>query len=222
VVAISGSALAPTLSTRFMDRFGDVLYSLYGSTEVAFVSVAGPSDLRAAPTSAGRVLRGVTVRLVDADDEQVPVGEVGRIFAGSALSFDGYTSGEDKARLDGLASIGDVGRFGADGRLYVEGRDDDMIVSGGENVFPAEVEETLHQHPDVADVAVVGVADESFGQVLVAHVVRRSGATVSEAELRAHVKANLAVYKVPREVVFHDELPRNETGKVVKQGLIAD
>jgi acyl-CoA synthetase (AMP-forming)/AMP-acid ligase II len=219
VVAVSGSALTPTLAPRFMDRFGEVLYSLYGSTEVAFVSVAQPRDLRAAPTTAGRVLRGVKVRIVDPDDEDVPVGDVGRIFAGSGLSFDGYTSGEDKARLDGLAAIGDVGRFGDDGRLYVQGRDDDMIVSGGENVFPAEVEEVLHSHPDVADVAVVGVADARFGQALVAHVVLRAGASASERDLRTHVRTHLATFKVPREVVFHDELPRNETGKVVKREL---
>ncbi|HEX3705399.1 MAG TPA: AMP-binding protein, partial [Mycobacteriales bacterium] len=139
IVALSGSALAPTLATRFMDRFGDVLYSLYGSTEIAYVSVARPEDLRAEPTTAGRVLQGVSVRIVDPDDRDVESGEIGRIFAGSGMSFEGYTSGEDKARLGNLASIGDVGRIGLDGRLYVEGRDDDMIVSGGENVFPAEV-----------------------------------------------------------------------------------
>jgi fatty-acyl-CoA synthase len=219
IVALSGSALAPSLATKFMDRFGEVLYSLYGSTEVAYVSIAGPHDLREAPSTAGRILRGVTVRLVDDDDNDVPPGEVGRIFAGSGMAFEGYTSGEDKTRLGKLASIGDVGRIGDDGRLYVEGRDDDMIVSGGENVFPAEVEETLHQHADVADVAVVGMADEKFGQALVAHVVRRGGASPSADELRKHVKAHLANYKVPREIVFHDELPRNETGKVLKRTL---
>jgi acyl-CoA synthetase (AMP-forming)/AMP-acid ligase II len=219
VVSLSGSALAPTLAAAFMDRFGDVLYSLYGSTEVAYVSVAQPRDLREAPGTAGHVVRGVTVRIVDEDDNDVAPGETGRIFAGSAMSFEGYTSGEDKSRLGKLASIGDVGRIGDDGRLYVEGRDDDMIVSGGENVFPAEVEETLHQHPDVADVVVVGVDDEKFGQALVAHVVVRNGGSASGDDLRAHVKKHLAGYKVPREVVFHDELPRNETGKVVKSEL---
>jgi acyl-CoA synthetase (AMP-forming)/AMP-acid ligase II len=216
---LSGSALAPTLATRFMDRFGDVLYSLYGSTEIAYVSVAGPPDLRAAPNTAGQVLRGVTVRIVDADDKDVEAGTVGRIFAGSGMSFEGYTNGDDKARLGNLASIGDVGRIGEDGRLYVEGRDDDMIVSGGENVFPAEVEETLHQHADVADVAVVGVDDEKFGQALVAHVVLRDGASATADDLRGHVKKHLANYKVPREIVFHDALPRNETGKVLKREL---
>ncbi|HVW80957.1 MAG TPA: AMP-binding protein [Mycobacteriales bacterium] len=219
IVALSGSALAPTLATRFMDRFGDVLYSLYGSTEIAYVSVARPADLREAPTTAGRVLQGVNVRIVDEHDQDVAPGEVGRIFAGSGMSFEGYTSGEDKARLGRLASIGDVGRIGEDGRLYVEGRDDDMIVSGGENVFPAEVEDVLHKHPDVSDVVVLGVPDERFGQALVAHVVLRDGAGASAEDLRAHVKKQLANYKVPRSIEFHDALPRNETGKVLKREL---
>jgi fatty-acyl-CoA synthase len=222
IVALSGSALPPTLATRFMDEFGDVLYSLYGSTEVSYVSVAGPHDLRAAPASAGRIVRGVEVKLYDDNDQLVTDGSTGRIFAGSAMTFEGYTSGEDKARLDGLTSTGDVGRFGDDGRLYVEGRDDDMIVSGGENVFPAEVEDALHQHPAVADAAVVGVDDEKFGQALVAHVVLKDGAPASVDELRAHVKKQLANYKVPREIVLHDELPRNETGKVLKRKLKDD
>ncbi|HWC34850.1 MAG TPA: AMP-binding protein [Mycobacteriales bacterium] len=220
IVALSGSALAPTLATRFMDRFGDVLYSLYGSTEIAYVSVAGPADLREAPTTAGRVLKGVSVRIVDDNDQDVAPGEVGRIFAGSGMSFEGYTSGEDKARLGNLASIGDLGRFGDDGRLYVEGRDDDMIVSGGENVFPAEVEDVLHSHPAVLDVAVVGMPDEKFGQALVAHVVLREGASATSEELRSHVKQQLANYKVPREIVRHDALPRNATGKVLKRKLV--
>jgi fatty-acyl-CoA synthase len=219
IVALSGSALPPTLATRFMDEFGDVLYSLYGSTEVAYVSVAGPADLRAAPSSAGRVVRGVQVRLLDEDGNDVPVGATGRIFAGSAMTFEGYTSGEDKDRVGGLTATGDVGRFDDDGRLYVEGRDDDMIVSGGENVFPAEVEDCLIQHPDVTDAAVVGADDERFGQALVAHVVLRSGARTSSDELRAHVKQRLANYKVPREIVLRDALPRNETGKVLKRQL---
>jgi len=211
--------LPPTLANRFMDDFGDVIYSLYGSTEVSYVSVAGPRDLREAPGSAGRLVRGVKVRLVDDDGKDVPAGETGRIFAGSLLAFEGYTSGEDKERMGALTSTGDVGRFGDDGRLYVEGRDDDMIVSGGENVFPAEVEDLLHQHPDVADAAVVGVEDDRFGQALVAHVVLRDGASAKPDELRAHVKKSLANYKVPREIVLHDSLPRNETGKVLKREL---
>ena len=219
IAALSGSALAPTVANRFMDRFGDVIYSLYGSTEVAYVSIAGPRDIRDAPGTAGRIVRGVTVRLVDDKDSDVADGETGRIFAGSTMEFEGYTNGEDKARLGNLTSTGDVGRFDEQGRLYVEGRDDDMIVSGGENVFPAEVEECLHQHPDVADAAVVGVDDDRFGQALVAHVVLRDGASASGDDLRGHVKKALANYKVPREIVLHGDLPRNETGKVLKRKL---
>ncbi|HET7530110.1 MAG TPA: AMP-binding protein [Mycobacteriales bacterium] len=151
VAALSGSALPPSLAAKFMDEFGEVIYSLYGSTEVAYVSVAGPADLREAPGTAGRLVRGVTVRIVDSDDRDVAPGETGRIFAGSSIEFEGYTSGEDKQRLDGLTATGDVGRLDESGRLFVEGRDDDMIVSGGENVFPAEVEDCLHRHSDVAD-----------------------------------------------------------------------
>ena len=218
-VALSGSALPPALATRFMDVYGDVLYSLYGSTEVSYVSVASPQDLRADPSTAGRLVRGVTVRLVDDEGRDVGPDGTGRIFAGSPLGFEGYTSGDDKDRLGALTATGDIGRFDPEGRLHVEGRDDDMIVSGGENVFPAEVEDCLHTHPDVTDAAVVGVDDEKFGQALVAHVVLRDGAAATADDLRGHVKRSLANYKVPREVVLHDELPRNETGKVLKRDL---
>jgi fatty-acyl-CoA synthase len=219
LAALSGSALPPAVAERFMDEFGDVIYSLYGSTDVSYVSVAGPQDIREAPGTAGRVVRGVTVRLVDDDGNDVEPGKAGRIFAGSSIEFEGYTTGEDKARLGGLTSTGDVGRFDEAGRLFVEGRDDDMIVSGGENVFPGEVEDCLHKHPDVADAAVVGVADDRFGQALVAHVVLRDGSAATAEELRGHVKKALANYKVPREVVIHDELPRNETGKLLRRKL---
>ena len=218
LVGLSGSALSPSVAEKFMDAYGDVIYSLYGSTEVAYVSVASPRDIREAPGTAGRILRGVKLRLVDEDDHDVAPGETGRIFAGNPMAFEGYTSGEDKTRLGALTSTGDVGRLEG-GRLFVEGRDDDMIVSGGENVFPAEVEECLHQHPDVADVVVLGVDDDEFGQVLVAHVVLTDGAGADEEALRKHVKSELAGYKVPRKVVMHDELPRNETGKILKREL---
>jgi fatty-acyl-CoA synthase len=203
---------------RFTEAYGDVIYNLYGSTEVGTVTVATPADLRADPGTAGRPLRGIVIRIVDADGDPVPAGESGRIFVGSELAFEGYTGGEDKARLDGLVSTGDTGRFDAAGRLVIDGRDDDMIVSGGENVFPGEVEDVITQLDGVRDAAVVGVADERFGQGLVAFVV---GSGLDEGAVRAHVKAHLAAYKVPREVTFLDELPRNATGKVLKKDLAA-
>ena len=219
IVSVSGSALPGELAISWMDRFGENIYNFYGSTEVGQVTIATPADLRAAPGTAGRPPRGTVVRLYDGDGRQVSGGEVGRIFAGSEMSFEGYTGGGGKEIIDGLLSSGDVGRFDAQGRLFVEGRDDEMIVSGGENVFPREVEDLLADHPDIEEVAVIGVEDPEFGQRLKAFVVPSNGHALSEAGVQDYVKTNLARYKVPREVVFLDELPRNATGKVLKREL---
>jgi fatty-acyl-CoA synthase len=202
-----------------MDRFGDVLYNLYGSTEVAWATIATPEDLRAAPGTAGRPPRGTIVKLVDEGGAEVKPGETGRIFVGNEMAFEGYTGGGSKENLGGLLSSGDVGHFDRDGRLFIDGRDDEMIVSGGENVFPREVEDLLHEHSGVDEVAVIGVEDKQFGQRLKAFVVRAGGASVDAEELKEYVKANLARYKVPREIEFLDELPRNATGKVLKREL---
>ena len=219
VTAASGSALPGDLATRWMDEFGDNLYNLYGSTEVAWATIATPEDMRAAPGTAGRPPRGTVIRIVDEDGNDVPPGETGRIFIGNQLAFEGYTGGGDKEHLGDLLSSGDVGHFDEEGRLFIDGRDDEMIVSGGENVFPREVEDLLADHDAVADAAAIGVDDEQFGQRLRAFVVKADGADTSEDELQDYVKANLARYKVPREIVFVDELPRNATGKVLKREL---
>ena len=217
VVAASGSALPGTLATSWMDHFGDNLYNIYGSTEVAYASIATPQDLREAPSSAGRPPYGTVVRILDEEGREVPAGRTGRIFVGNSLLFEGYTGGGTKDMVDGLMATGDVGRFDDAGRLYVEGRDDEMIVSGGENVFPKEVEDCLVGHEAVVEAAAVGVDDPDWGTRLRAFVARRSD--VTEDELKEHVKTNLARYKVPREIVFLDELPRNATGKVLKRDL---
>jgi len=219
VVASSGSALPATLARAWMDRFGDNLYNIYGSTEVAYASIATPEDLRADPTSAGKPPYGTVVKILDEAGRELPPGETGRIFVGNGLLFEGYTNGGSKEVVDGLMSSGDVGYYDEAGRLHVAGRDDDMIVSGGENVFPQEVEDCLVTHEQVGEVAAVGVSDEDYGQRLRAFVVRTG--EVSEDELRDHVKANLARFKVPREIVFLDELPRNATGKILKRELAA-
>jgi len=216
-VAASGSALPGDLATTWMDRFGDTLYNIYGSTEVAYASVATPKDLREAPGTAGKPPHGTVVRILDANGGDVPQGQTGRIFVGNGLLFDGYTGGGGKEVVDGLMSSGDVGRFDEHGRLFVEGRDDEMIVSGGENVFPKEVEDCLSRHEKVLDVAAIGVADDDFGSRLRAFVV--TSGEVEEDELRDLVKQNLARFKVPRDFVFLDELPRNATGKVLKREL---
>jgi fatty-acyl-CoA synthase len=219
VVAVSGSALPGDLSDRWMDLFGENVYNLYGSTEVAWASIATPEDLRAAPGTAGKPPHGTIVKLYDDDGRPVKPGETGRIFVGNEMQFEGYTGGGGKDVIDGLLSSGDVGHFDEAGRLFVDGRDDDMIVSGGENVFPAEVEDLLAGHEAIAEVAVFGVDDEKFGQRLKAVVVLREGKSLTEDEIKKYVKANLAGYKVPRDVEFMDELPRTSTGKVLKRQL---
>jgi acyl-CoA synthetase (AMP-forming)/AMP-acid ligase II len=221
ITSLSGSALPGELATEWMDRFGDSVYNLYGSTEVAYATVATPADLRAAPGTAGRPPRGPVLRLYDEAGREVPRGEVGRIFVGNEMSFEGYTGGGGKESIDGLLSSGDVGHLDAAGRLFVDGRDDEMIVSGGENVFPREVEDLLAAHEAVVEVAVIGVEDEEYGQRLKAFVVAAGEAEVSADELKAHVKAHLAGFKAPREVEFLDELPRNASGKILKRDLHA-
>ena len=222
VIASSGSALPGPLAQHVMDAFGEKLYNLYGSTEVAWAAIATPGDLRAAPGTAGPPPRGTVVQIIDEHNQPVAPGRTGRIFVGSELLFEGYTGGDDKDRLGALMATGDVGHLDEAGRLFIDGRDDDMIVSGGENVFPVEVEDLLHRLPGVRDVAVVGVPDDQFGQRLRAFVVPDDGVMLTPEQVKDHVRANLARYKVPRDVMIVAELPRNATGKVLKRTLARD
>jgi fatty-acyl-CoA synthase len=215
VIASSGSALPGDLATRTLETFGPVLYNLYGSTEVAYAAVATPDDLAKDPKTAGKPPLGVTLRVVDDQGQDCPPGTAGRLFVGSGLAFGGYTDGSDKDRLDGLIATGDLGVIGDDGLLTVLGRDDDMVVIGGENVYPNQVEDVLLGHAGVRDVAITAAEDPSYGVKLVAHVVGEA----SEDELKALVKDKLARFAVPREFRFLDELPRNATGKVLKKDL---
>jgi acyl-CoA synthetase (AMP-forming)/AMP-acid ligase II len=222
VIALSGSPLPGELATRAMDVFGDVLYNLYGSTEVAWATIATPAELRAAPGTAGVPPLGTVVKLLDDAGREVPAGLPGRIFVANDMMFDGYTGGGGKEIIGGMMSTGDVGHFDERGRLFVDGRDDEMIVSGGENVFPREVEDLLSDHAAIQEAAVVGVPDDEFGQRLKAFIVPRNGAHLDEEAVKQYVRENLARFKVPREVVFLEELPRNATGKVLKRVLKSD
>ena len=219
VIAVSGSALPGDLAGRAMDLFGDVVYNMYGSTEVAFATIATPRDLREAPGTAGKPTRWTKLKILDEDGRDVADGEVGRIFVGSDLAFEGYTGGGNKERIDGLLSSGDVGHLDEQGRLFIDGRDDDMIISGGENVFPREIEDLLADHEAIEEASVIGVDDERWGHALKAFVVLRDGAQLDAQGTKDYVKAHLAGYKVPREIVFLDALPRNATGKVLKREL---
>jgi acyl-CoA synthetase (AMP-forming)/AMP-acid ligase II len=218
VIASSGSALPGELATRVLEAFGPKLYNLYGSTEVAYAAVAGPDDLAADPHTAGRPPYGVTLRVVDDAGQDVPPGTAGRLFVGSGLAFGGYTDGSDKARLGDLVATGDLGVIGPEGRLTVLGRDDDMVVIGGENVHTGQVENALLSHPRVHEVAVTSCEDPAFGARLVAHVVGEVD-EASEEELKELVRDRVARFAVPREFRFVRELPRNSTGKVLKREL---
>ncbi|MBC7373204.1 MAG: AMP-binding protein [Frankiales bacterium] len=219
VIASSGSALPGDLVARVQEAFGPVLHNLYGSTEVAYAAVASPQDLAADPRTAGRAPHGVTLRVVDERGHDVAPGTAGRIFVGSGLAFAGYTDGSDKDRLDGLVSTGDLGMLSEAGLLTVLGRDDDMVVVGGENVHPGQVEDVLAEDPSVAEVAVVDELDELYGVRLVAPVVAAPGATVDAEHLQQLVRDRLARFAVPREIRLLDELPRNATGKVLRREL---
>jgi fatty-acyl-CoA synthase len=220
IIFVAGSALSPALGNRATEAFGDVIHNLYGSTEVAVATVATPEDWRTAPGTVGRPPVGCKVALYDQDNHRITEPRVtGRVFVGSGLSFHGYTDGRRKEIVDGLLSTGDVGHFDEHGLLFIDGRDDEMIVSGGENVFPVEVENLLEARPDVVEAAVIGVPDEDFGQRLKAVVVPARGAELDADTIRAYVRSNLARYKVPRDVEFVDRLPRNATGKVLRGRL---
>jgi fatty-acyl-CoA synthase len=219
-IATAGSALTPELCNRVLDTFGDVLYNIYASTECGFATIATPQELRKAPGTAGRSPIGSEAVLFDENDQPVHGAyRRGRIFVRSAARFEGYTDGRTKQSIDGYMSSGDMGHFDENGLLFVDGRDDDMIVSGGENVFPQEVENLLIERDDVFDAAVVGVDDSEFGKRLRAFIVSQPGARPDAEEIKLYVKHNLARYKVPRDVVFIDELPRNATGKLLRRVL---
>jgi len=217
--AASGSRMRPDVVIRFMDQFGDVIYNNYNATEAGMIATATPADLRAAPDTAGRPAEGTDVRILDADFRELPTGEVGTIYVRNSTQFDGYTSGATKEFHQDYMSSGDVGYLDAAGRLFVVGRDDEMIVSGGENVYPIEVEQTLAAHPEVAEAAVLGVDDEQYGQRLAAFVVLADGSATTPDALKAHVRENLANYKVPRSIIVVGELPRGSTGKIVRREL---
>ncbi|ASW86242.1 acyl-CoA ligase FadD12 [Mycobacterium intracellulare] len=219
--AASGSRMRPDVVTAFMDEFGDVIYNNYNATEAGMIATATPADLRAAPDTAGRPAGGTEIRILDPEFNELPAGEVGSIYVRNNTQFDGYTSGSTKDFHAGFMSSGDVGYLDSAGRLFVVGRDDEMIVSGGENVYPIEVEKALAAHPDVAEAAVIGVDDEQYGQRLAAFVVLGPGAGATPDALKQHVRDNLANYKVPREIAVLDELPRSSTGKILRAELRA-
>lgn len=219
IVLSSGSALPADLARRFQDTHGPVLYNFYGSTEVSWVSIATPEDLAEDPATAGRPPAGTELRILDENDEPTPAGQVGRIFVHNDMLFEGYTRGGSPERTGNLMSTGDLGRIDRNGRLQVVDREDEVIVSGGENVHPGETERALAAMPDIAETAVIGVPDPEFGQRLAAYVVPRDGSDLDADTVRERLRGTVARFAVPRDVVLLDRLPRTSTGKVVPDEL---
>lgn len=217
IILASGSVLSEDVRRGAIELFGHVLYDLYGSTEIGWVAIATPDDMKNRPKTVGKPVPGIELAVLGADGRRLPPGHTGELYIKSEVLFEGYTSGEAKDVREGYMTIGDLGRIDDDGYVYVESRADDMVVVGGENVYPVEIERTIEDMPDVSEVAVVGVEDEEYGHVLAAFVV----GTVSEDDVIAACKKELASYKVPRRVQVMDELPRNATGKVLKRKLAA-
>jgi acyl-CoA synthetase (AMP-forming)/AMP-acid ligase II len=219
------SAAAPLTTEaarRFMQRFGPVLWNFYGATETGLVTLAGPGDHVSRPGTIGRALRGNEIRLLDDEGRAVARGEVGELYARNSTLISGYHNNEEATRSsqrDGFFSVGDLGRVDQDGYYYLESRKHDMVISGGVNIYPREIEDHLHTHPAIVDAAVVGVPDPEWGETLRAFVVLRDGADLTEAEVIDYCRQALADFKRPRKVTFLPELPRNPTGKVLKREL---
>ncbi len=193
----------------------------YGLTECASqVATATPEQVRAKPGTVGKPLKGTTVRIVDANGQDVPTGEYGEIVVSGATVMKGYLG---QPQTNRRFATGDIGYLDADGDLWIVQRRSDLIVSGGENVYPSEVEAVLRSHPAVEDACVVGVADAEWGQRVAAMVALRAGARVSEADLIAYSRERLAGYKQPRTVVFVDRTPADRIGQgAARQGQSND
>jgi len=219
VVMSSGDRLDPSLAQRFMDTYGDILYNGYGSTEVGIGALATPADLRHAPETVGKPVAGCPVRIFDDAGQPVAPHITGRVFVGGQLASEGYTGGGAKAVVNNMTSTGDMGYLDESGRLFIVGREDDMIISGGENVYPRAVENALAEHPEIADNAVIGVTDELFGHRLAAYVVPRSDSDLDEAGLREYLQDKISRFEQPRDIHIVDSLPRNPAGKVLRREL---
>ena len=213
IIFVSGSALGADVAERGLKDFGPVIYNMYGSTEIAFATIAEPKHLEHNSSTAGPVVKGVKVKIYDDNGKELPQGEVGRIFVGTTFPFEGYTGGGGKQIIDGLLSSGDVGYFDERGLLYISGRDDEMIVSGGENVFPAEVEDLINGHPDVVEATAIGVEDKEMGSP----AARLRGEKAGRRPRRGHRQALCARAPGPLQGAPRGDLPRRVAAQSDRQ-----
>lgn len=220
-VISGGSHLDPGLAMRFSAEYGHILYNGYGSSEVGLGTFATPADLRDAPGTVGLPMAGGTIRILDDDDRPVPARSIGRVFVDGDLAFDGYTGGRGaKKVVANMTCTDDLGYLDERGRLFIVGRGDDMIVSGGENVYPSAVENALGQCPELSDYAVVGVPDPDYGQRLAAFVVARTDSDIDEEKLREFLRHRVSRFEQPRDIHFRADIPRNAVGKVLRRELL--
>ncbi|MGH9019611.1 MAG: AMP-binding protein, partial [Acidimicrobiales bacterium] len=223
-VSHTAAPCPPAVKRALIEWLGPIVTEFYGSTEVGLVTGCDSAEWLAHPGSVGHRLASCEVRVLT-DEGEAGVGEVGQVFvrahAASDFTYEGRADDRAAIERDGLVTCGDVGYFDADGYLYLCDRVRDMIISGGVNIYPVEVEACLLTLAGVADVAVFGVPDDEFGESVAAAVQLDAGATLSAEDVRAHVRAHLAHFKAPKVVAFHDELPREDTGKIFKRKLRA-
>jgi long-chain acyl-CoA synthetase len=223
-VTHGGSACAPDIKRAMIDWWGPIFSETYGSTEVSLIASSRSEEWLRFPGTVGRALPGTSIRILDEDGNILPPGRVGEIHVDSgpnALPFTYHNMPEERARIerDGHITNGDVGYLNDEGYLFVTDRKRDMVISGGVNIYPAEIEAVLIGHPAVFDCAVFGVPDQEFGEALVAAVQPRPGTSPDMDELRQYLREKLAGYKVPRRIWFLNDMPRDSMGKVFKRRL---
>lgn len=223
-VMISGAAPFPqALRERAMRRFGaEVIFDFYGATEMGWVTLIGAQELRLKPGSVGRPIAGQRVHILDDQGQALGPGQTGLVYVENEQIMSGYLNNEQAttdAKRGGWLTVEDLGHLDEDGYLYIDGRARDMIISGGVNLYPTEIEEALAMHPNIEEVSVIGVPDPEWGERLVAVVVVQDRTSFTPEELISFARASLSSYKIPRQWELVDELPRNPTGKVVKRQL---
>jgi long-chain acyl-CoA synthetase len=222
-VSVGAAPVPQSLKQWIIDRLGDdVLWESYGASEAGMISYTTPEHQLTKPGTSGRPYDGVEIAIVDDAWNRLAPGHTGEIAVNSPVVLRNYLGGADldeQVVKDGFYRTGDVGHLDGDGFLFITDRIKDMIVAGGVNVYPAEIEKALVSHPDVVDAAVIGIPDDDFGEQILAFVISTPGAAGDEQRLLAHLDDQLANYKKPRTFVFVDDLPRNPTGKVLKHEL---
>lgn len=229
-ITYGASPIPLDLMREAMDRFGCGFVQMYGMTETSGTIVAlDPEDHdpngNTRMRSVGTALPGVEIKIIDENGTMLKAGEVGEIATRSTKNMKGYWNNPDAtaSTIDSTRWLrtGDAGYMDEDGYLYIHDRMKDMIISGGENIYPAEVENAVFSHPDIADVAVIGVPDQKWGEAVKACVVLKKGVSLSEADVIAHAREHIAGYKCPKSIDFIDALPRNPSGKVLRRELRA-